>query len=124
MSSDHSSHDCGVGHGFAILKKMTKPCCSAMFYLLLSGAAWVASARGEACIAPPNPRTISTPRVPSTSYNVRHLDAIPGYSAPILLHGSLEVLSITFKFCTLVVKEFLIQKMFGFASKLFLIHNI
>ena len=40
----------------------------------------------------------------------------PGYSAQILLHGCLEVLSITFKFCILVVKQFLIQKMHGFAS--------
>ena len=33
-----------------------------------SGVAWAASARGEPRIAPPNPWTISTPWVPSTSY--------------------------------------------------------
>ena len=35
----------------------------------------------------------------------------PGYTAYILLHRSLIVLSVIFRFCTLLVKEFIIHKM-------------
>ena len=45
-------------------------------------------------------------------HNLSILEGTPGYTAYILLHRSLAVLSIILIFCARVVKEFIIQEMY------------
>ena len=48
----------------------------------------------------------------------------PGYTAYILLHRSLAVISIILIFCARVVKEFIILKIYRLTSYLFVILSI
>ena len=58
------------------------------------------------------------------SIDTKRHKGTPGYTAYILLHISLAVISIILLFCTHVVKEFIIQTMYWLTSYLFVILSI